>query len=36
MAEGKYDYKIDIKGNDEIGMLVQSFNTLSDELMKKI
>lgn len=32
MAEGHLDTKIDVKSNDEIGQLTESFNHMAEEL----
>lgn len=32
VAEGKLDFRIDVKANDEIGMLVESFNQMTSDL----
>lgn len=34
ISEGKFDYKVDINGNDEIGKLAKAFNNMSEKLMK--
>lgn len=34
ISEGKFDYKVDIKGNDEIGKLAEAFNKMGMNLMK--
>ncbi|MTI79460.1 MAG: HAMP domain-containing protein [Firmicutes bacterium] len=36
MASGNYNRKLNINSSDEIGVLAQSFNTLSNELQEKI
>lgn len=34
ISEGKFDYKVDVKGNDEIGKLADAFNDMGTKLMK--
>ncbi|SNX53151.1 ATP-binding protein [Thermoanaerobacterium sp. RBIITD] len=34
ISEGKFDYKVNIKGSDEIGKLAESFNEMGTKLMK--
>lgn len=36
MAKGRLDQKVTVKGNDEIGQLTRSFNTMAKELKKTI
>lgn len=36
MAKGRLDQKVTVKGNDEIGQLTKSFNTMAKELRKTI
>lgn len=36
MAKGRLDQKVAVKGNDEIGQLTKSFNTMAKELSKTI
>ena len=36
MAKGRLDQKVVVKGNDEIGQLTKSFNTMAKELRKTI
>ncbi|MEW6696285.1 MAG: sensor histidine kinase [Bacillota bacterium] len=36
MASGNYQQRVDIQGNDEIGLLANSFNTLASRLQEKI
>ncbi len=36
MAKGRLDQKVAVKGNDEIGQLTKSFNTMAKELRKTI
>ena len=35
IAQGNFDRKADVKSNDEIGQLAQSFNTMAEELKKQ-
>jgi signal transduction histidine kinase len=35
IAKGEFDRKADVKSNDEIGQLAQSFNTMAEELKKQ-
>ncbi|WP_434639852.1 ATP-binding protein [Thermoanaerobacterium thermosaccharolyticum] len=34
ISEGKFDYKVEVRGNDEIGKLADAFNDMSTKLMK--
>ena len=36
MAKGHLEQKVSVKGNDEIGQLTRSFNTMAKELRKTV
>lgn len=36
MAKGHLEQKVSVKGNDEIGQLTRSFNTMAKELRKPL